>query len=138
MDDKTQLILNFLNENISNMPHVLRDMLINNDMKLNCRFEFDEIRESIDDFINGHVLNRFIVLPGIRGVGKTTLLYQTYHYLLNDKRILPEQIIYLSCDDLNNLVDCNIREIVDIYLNNQFNTNLRLLDREIFLLMDES
>jgi len=138
MDDKTQLILNFLNENISNMPHVLRDMLINNDMKLNCRFEFDEIRESIDDFINGNVLNRFIVLPGIRGVGKTTLLYQTYHYLLNDKRILPEQIIYLSCDDLNNLVDCNIREIVDIYLNNQFNTNLRLLDREIFLLIDES
>ena len=138
MDDKTQLILNFLNENISNMPHVLRDNLINNDMKLNCRFEFDEIRESIDDFINGNVLNRFIVLPGIRGVGKTTLLYQAYHYLLNDKRILPEQIIYLSCDDLNNLVDCNIREIVDIYLNNQFNTNLRLLDREIFLLIDES
>ena len=28
MDDKTQLILNFLNENISNMPHVLRDNLI--------------------------------------------------------------------------------------------------------------
>ena len=138
MDDKTQLILNFLNENISNMPHVLRDNLINNDMKLNCRFEFDEIRESIDDFINGNVLNRFIVLPGIRGVGKTTLLYQAYHYLLNDKHILPEQIIYLSCDDLNNLVDCNIREIVDIYLNNQFNTNLRLLDREIFLLIDES
>ena len=40
MDDKTQLILNFLNENISNMPHVLRDNLINNDMKLNCRFEY--------------------------------------------------------------------------------------------------
>ena len=59
MDDKTQLILNFLNENISNMPHVLRDNLINNDMKLNYRFEFDEIRESIDDFINGNVLNRF-------------------------------------------------------------------------------
>ena len=138
MDDKTQLILNFLNENISNMPHVLRDKLISDDRKLNCRFEFDEIRKSIDDFIEGDEINRFIVLPGIRGVGKTTLLYQAYQYLLNDKHILPEQIIYLSCDDLNNLVDCNIREIVDIYLNNQFNTNLRLLDRNIFLLIDES
>ncbi|MBQ2653936.1 MAG: ATP-binding protein [Methanobrevibacter sp.] len=138
MDDKTQLILNFINENISNMPHVLRDKLISDDRKLNCRFEFDEIRKSIDDFIEGDEINRFIVLPGIRGVGKTTLLYQAYQYLLNDKQILPEQIIYLSCDDLNNLVDCNIREIVDIYLNNQFNTNLRLLDRNIFLLIDES
>lgn len=78
------------------------------------------------------------MLPGIRGVGKTTLLYQAYYYLLNEKHILPDQIIYLSCDDLNNIVDCNIREIVDIYLNNQFNTQLRLLDKEIFLLIDES
>lgn len=138
MDDKTQLIINFINENSSNMPHVLREKLIKNGEKLNYRFEFDEIRKSIDDFIGGEELNRFIVLPGIRGVGKTTLLYQAYYYLLNDKHILPEQIIYLSCDDLNNLVDCNIREIVEIYLKNQFNTNLRLLDREIFLLIDES
>jgi len=138
MDDKTQLILNFINENSSNMPRTLNDKLTKNDKKLNYRFEFDEIRECIDDFISGNELNRFIVLPGIRGVGKTTLLYQTYYYLLNDKKILPEQIIYLSCDDLNNLVECNIREIIDIYLNNQFNTNLRLLDREIFLLIDES
>lgn len=72
------------------------------------------------------------------GVGKTTLLYQAYYYLLNEKHILPDQIIYLLCDDLNNIVDCNIREIVDIYLNNQFNTQLRLLDKEIFLLIDES
>ena len=138
MDDKTQLVINFINENSSNMPHVLREKLIKNGEKLNYRFEFDEIRKSIDDFIGGEELNRFIVLPGIRGVGKTTLLYQAYYYLLNDKHILPEQIIYLSCDDLNNLVDCNIRKIVEIYLKNQFNTNLRLLDREIFLLIDES
>lgn len=138
MDDKTQLIINFINKNSSNMPHVLKEKLIKNGEKLNYRFEFDEIRKSIDDFIGGEELNRFIVLPGIRGVGKTTLLYQAYYYLLNDKHILPEQIIYLSCDDLNNLVDCNIRKIVEIYLKNQFNTNLRLLDREIFLLIDES
>lgn len=138
MDDKTQLIINFINENSSNMPHVLREKLIKNGEKLNYRLVFDEIKKSIDDFIDGDELNRFLVLPGIRGVGKTTLLYQAYYYLLNDKHILPEQIIYLSCDDLNNLVDCNIREIVDIYLKNLFNTNLRLLDREIFLLIDES
>lgn len=138
MDDKTQLILNFINESSSNMPYVLKDKLIRDGKKLKYRFEFEEIKNSIDEFIEGNELNRFIVLPGIRGVGKTTLLYQAYYYLLNEKHILPDQIIYLSCDDLNNIVDCNIREIVDIYLNNQFNTQLRLLDKEIFLLIDES
>ena len=138
MDEKSQLILNFINESSSTMPYVLKEKLIKNDKKLNYRFEFEEIKDSIDDFLDGNVLNRFIVLPGIRGVGKTTLLYQAYYYLLNEKHILPEQIIYISCDDLNNLVDCNIREIVDIYLNNQFNTKLRLLDKELFLLIDES
>lgn len=138
MDDKTQLILNFINESSSNMPYVLKDKLIREGKKLKYRFEFEEIKNSIDEFIEGNELNRFIVLPGIRGVGKTTLLYQAYYYLLNEKHILPDQIIYLSCDDLNNIVDCNIREIVDIYLNNQFNTQLRLLDKEIFLLIDES
>lgn len=138
MDDKTQLILNFINESSSNMPYVLKDKLIRDGKKLKYGFEFEEIKNSIDEFIEGNELNRFIVLPGIRGVGKTTLLYQAYYYLLNEKHILPNQIIYLSCDDLNNIVDCNIREIVDIYLNNQFNTQLRLLDKEIFLLIDES
>ena len=46
--------------------------------------EFEEIKNSIDEFIEGNELNRFIVLPGIRGVGKTTLLYQAYYYLLNE------------------------------------------------------
>ena len=138
MDEKTQLILNFINENSSIMPYVLKDKLVKNNEKLNHSFEFEDIKNSIDDFLDGNVLNRFIVLPGIRGVGKTTLLYQAYYYLLNEKHILPEQIIYISCDDLNNLVECNIREIVDIYLNNQFNTKLRLLDKELFLLIDES
>lgn len=138
MDDKTQLILNFINESSSNMPYVLKYKLIREGKKLKYRFEFEEIKNSIDEFIGWNELNRFIVLPGIMGVGKTTLIYQAYYYLLNEKHILSDQIIYLSCDDLNNIVDCNIREIVDIYLNNQFNTQLRLLDKEIFLLIDES
>ena len=53
MDKKTQLILNFINENSSTMPYVLKDKLIKNDKKLNYRFEFEEIKDSIDDFLDG-------------------------------------------------------------------------------------
>lgn len=51
MDDKTQLILNFINESSSNMPYVLKDKLIREGKKLKYRFEFEEIKNSIDEFI---------------------------------------------------------------------------------------
>lgn len=34
MDDKTQLILNFINESSSNMPYVLKDKLIREGKKI--------------------------------------------------------------------------------------------------------
>lgn len=34
MDDKTQLILNFINESRSNMPYVLKDKLIREGKKI--------------------------------------------------------------------------------------------------------
>lgn len=70
MNDKTQLILNFINESSSNMPYVLKDKLIRDGKKLKYRFEFEEIKNSIDEFIEWNELNRFIVLPGIRGCWK--------------------------------------------------------------------
>lgn len=51
MDDKTQLILNFINESSSNMPYVLKDKLIRDGKELKYRFEFEEIKNSIDEFI---------------------------------------------------------------------------------------
>lgn len=51
MDDKTQLILNFINESSSNMPYVLKYKLIRKGKKLKYRFEFEEIKNNIDEFI---------------------------------------------------------------------------------------
>lgn len=62
MNDKTQLILNFINESSSNIPYVLKDKLIRDGKKLKYRFEFEEIKNSIDEFIGWNELNRFIVL----------------------------------------------------------------------------
>ncbi len=41
-----------------------------------------------------------MVLPGLRGIGKTTLILQAYEYLLKEKNILPNNILYISFDDL--------------------------------------
>ena len=77
-------------------------------------------------------------IPGLRGVGKTTLLYQTYEYLYKSKNINPNQILFISCENLNHIVDFRIIDVVKQFLNTYHNTTLPRLDKKIFLLIDES
>jgi len=65
------------------------------DNKFNEREEFNQIKRYINEFIEGYPYNRFIVLPGLRGVGKITLLFQTYDYLKREKYNLESNIILL-------------------------------------------
>lgn len=80
-----------------------------NASKFKQRDEFNQIEVYIDDFFNGNSFNRFLVLPGFKSVGKSTLLFQTYNYLLRQKQIDSNQILYFSCEDLNYLGNYNIK-----------------------------
>ena len=84
----------FLQSQITDTPLSLNNELSNMGVKFNHRDDFDEIKLLMDEFIDGNNVNRYIVLPGLRGVGKTTILFQAYDYLLNQKNINPEQILY--------------------------------------------
>lgn len=53
----------------------------------------------IDDFRAGRRQVRWLVLPGLRGVGKTTMLAQTYDRL-KGMGVPMEDMPYLSLDDL--------------------------------------
>ena len=138
MIEKTDLISNFIDNELIDLPNIINSKLSLNKEPFNTRTEFDNIKDYINDFLNGDIQNRFIVLPGLRGVGKSTMIFQIYDYLLREKGILPKNILYVSCDDLNDMVDCSIRELVEIYLKNHFNSNLRSLNEKVFILIDES
>ena len=45
---------------------------------------------------------------------------------------------YVSFDDLNDFVECNIRQMVEIYLKDVFHANLRTLNEKVFIFIDES
>lgn len=138
MEEKRKIISDFIDEEINTTITTLSNELKKNGQKLNTRSEFTIIKEYLNNFLNNNTPNRFIVLPGLRGVGKTTILYQIYDYLLNEKNISFNQIFYLSCERFTNLLECNIREIVDIFLKNYHDAKLRTLNKKIFLLIDES
>ena len=128
----------FLQSQITDTPLSLNNELSNMGVKFNHRDDFDEIKLLMDEFIDGNNVNRYIALPGLRGVGKTTILFQAYDYLLNQKNINPEQILYFSCEELNKIEDCDIYDTVKYYLKTFHNSSLQTLNEKIFLLVDES
>ena len=136
-EDKNTLNI-FIRNQINNMPSILNDELSDKNKKFNHRTDFQIIKEHIDEFLNGNNLNRYFVLPGLRGVGKTTLLYQTYDYLLKEKQVPANQVLYFSCETLNKLTQCDIFETINIFIDEIHQNTLMTLDKELFILIDES
>lgn len=136
-EDKNTLNI-FIQNQINDLPTILNEELSYKNKKFNHRTDFHIIKEHIDDFLNGDNINRYFVLPGLRGVGKTTILYQTYEYLLKEKQIPANQILYFSCETLNKLTQCDIFETINQFITEIHQNNLMTLNKEIFLLIDES
>lgn len=128
----------FITNQINETQFLINDLLYYKNNKFKPRSEFEEILEYIEDFLNGDNFNRFITLPGLRGVGKSTILLEIYDYLLNKKNINPENVLYISCEQLNNIQKCDIYLIIEEYIKNFHHSSIKTLDHEIFLLIDES
>ena len=129
-----RFILNQVNET----QFLLNDELYHQNIKLTPRLEFEEIKIYIDDFLQGNNVNRFVTLPGLRGVGKSTILLEVYDYLFNEKNINPENILYISCEQLNYIQQCDIYAVIDDYIKNFHHASIKTLNHQIFLLIDES
>ena len=122
---------------------LLRSSKLNEDLyysnqKFNPRQDYNTVKKYIDDFLDGKNVNRYLVLPGIRDVGKTTLLFQVYEYLFKEKNVPPKNILYISCDRLKKFGDIDILETVSSYLNIFHNSIIETVREPIFLLIDEA
>lgn len=138
MINNENLLINFINKQISTIPANLNSQITRKNKKFKLREEYYEIKRNIDDFLEGEDNNRYIILPGLRGVGKTTIIYQIYEYLLKEKNIKQNQILYLSCDKLNEHFGFKILDVIECFLKEHHNCTLRSLDKEVFLFIDES
>ncbi|MBQ9161093.1 MAG: ATP-binding protein [Methanobrevibacter sp.] len=136
-EDKNTLH-NYIQNQINNMPSMLNEELSYKNEKFTYRSDFKIIIEHVDDFINGDNINRYIVLPGLRGVGKTTMLFQIYDYLLKEKQIPANQILYISCETLNKIIKCDILKTVEQFVSEIHQSSLMTIDEKLFLLIDES
>lgn len=73
----------------------------------------EKIQRRIEDFEKNIEGSRWIIMPGLRGVGKTTALAQTYKELR--KRHPASRVLYISLDDAQNVVGFSLKEILEAY-----------------------
>ena len=106
----------------------------------NKRLKFIKLKEHADNFLNTNLeyYNRFIMMSGLRGVGKTTILYQLYDYLTKQKNVPEDNIFYLDVHDLKSVYDTGIKEVFDLYLEDIHQTIPAGLDKKIFFFVDEA
>lgn len=76
---------------------------------LRRRFLFEKLAHTVDEYLNGG-LPKTILLPGLRGTGKTTLLAQLYFHALSR----TSDVIYFSADELH-LLGFSLHEAVERY-----------------------
>ncbi|RAP48407.1 MAG: hypothetical protein BZ136_04975 [Methanosphaera sp. rholeuAM74] len=101
------------------------------------RNEYFELKEYIDNFLNEINQDKFLVLSGLRGVGKTTITYQLYNYLINEMKIPSKQILYLDLERLKDEIHLNILDYFDVFIKD-INEEYQYTDEPLFIFVDES
>ena len=105
---------------------------------LKYRRVFFRLKKYVDEFLGGNKTdNRFVVLPGLRGVGKTTLLFQIYEYI-EKKGIKRDCILYIPADELVSFFGAGLKDVIDVFIREIQETSLPMLDKKIFIMIDEA
>lgn len=123
---------------LGDAPTISKDFTMKNGVPYNYRSAFYRVRKYLDEFIDGNDENRFLVMPGLRGVGKTTIMYQLYTYLLEEKGVARERILYLNADELKLFLEADIKDIIPLYVEEVHKTSMAHLKEKLFIFIDES
>ena len=131
-------ILFFLQNQLQTNPQRLKNNIEDSSKKkYPQRHAFIKLKKYLDEFMKGHKEQRWIIMPGLRGVGKTTLLSQIYFYCLENFQELDRQkIIYISVDDLKNKLDVSLDDALSGYFE-ILRTRIEELNHPVILLLDE-
>jgi predicted AAA+ superfamily ATPase len=128
----------WVEEIMRNFANVATKSCFKDGKRLPERFILYRLKNIINDFISSSKeYNRLILMPGIRGVGKTTVLSQLYLYLIEELKIPRERVIFLSVDSLVKVMNSSIYDFLQSYEKSILLKYLSEIEEPIFLLLDE-
>jgi len=93
---------------------------------------FLRLQAHLDKFLEGNKAYRWIALTGLRGAGKTTVMYQLYHA----KKNIDAYSLILPVDEIVETLGSNLSEILSVF-EEVINRPLSNLDKPLLLFLDE-
>jgi hypothetical protein len=107
-----------------------------NGKKYPQRDVFIKIDKYLRDFLhNPEARDRWVVIPGLRGVGKTTILAQLFldHY----QEVDQQRMLYISLDEVVNVFDSSLKEVLSAY-EKIIGESFERLTKPLFIFIDEA
>ncbi len=138
MKPSTEDLLDYILARLREGPRLAQDQIQRKGKKFKRRNAFFKLKKYADNFLEGNDENRFIIMPGLRGVGKTTLLFQIYDYLIDEKGIEQDRILYISADHLSEYLGGRIIDAIDVFIDGVHQRTPVTLDEELFIIIDEA
>lgn len=96
------------------------------------RFMFVKLKQYIESFLDKTSSNKMVIVPGFRGVGKTTLMAQVCAEYKN--RV--DSVLFLSVENSKDLFDAGISELMSAY-ENILGENLESVKSPTLIFLDE-
>lgn len=130
---KNKELQEYIQAQIVQSPKRLKGLT--NDMQGNPLFKrsvFLVLQKYVNDFLEKGSEPRIIVMPGLRGTGKTTLLAQLFLSLPNDNITK----LYLSVEEAIKRFDVNLWDIVENY-EDLIGKHIEEIDAPLVLFLDE-
>ncbi len=128
--EKKQQIIALLRARISDAEARAHFYVFEDGRKRPNRNVYARIKEHLNKFLSGDKSRRWVILTGLRGAGKTTLMSQIFFDIPKEAKKL-----FLSVDQIDQSV--SLREILSIYENDFLGMSFAQFGKPVFLFLDE-
>lgn len=127
----------YINNLLIQTPKLVEDRIKKNNDYFNYRGDYFKLKKFIDAVLEGDSEDRYIIMPGLRGVGKTTIIFQIYNYLYNECNIHEKRLLYLDLGRAKDIPNFDLQQYLDFFIR-QVNGANPVLDEPVFIFVDES
>ncbi|MCX6789872.1 MAG: ATP-binding protein [Candidatus Gribaldobacteria bacterium] len=130
-------ILKYVQNQLVQVPFRLRSYIQDEQgKKYPQRNIYIKVDKYLRDFLhNPEARDRWIIIPGLRGVGKTTILAQLFlnHY----EEVGQQRMLYISLDEVVNVLGSSLKDILSAY-EKTIGESFEKINKPLFIFIDEA
>ncbi len=118
----------YVRARIESGPQQLENKITFRGKRLPFRTPYASVYNHLKGYLSGKRVKNVILLPGLRGTGKTTMLFQAYDYIVNRWGVSPTRVLYASMDEAFGYYEIDVLKLGRAFLRRKNRPAVLLLD----------